>query len=260
MYKSSQELVNGILERMGLDPSLVSSQKDKSSLNNNKCTEETEEINETKESEEPEESGELEECEETGESNRDLWSIIDNAISQCLVITPKGTNRPLFMLAHKIRGLEEEQASTFPLDVISEIVRRWQSRNRHNLEDNHDYLTEFLDKLSLVRHPKGRALVNAFVAAKRLPPPKQTSSLSRDVQLLACLCRELQRQAGTNPFFLDGRSAAKVLGQPHETVASWLRALRRLVVIALVEKGRRGRASRYRYIAVDYSPKPVVLN
>ena len=78
------------------------------------------------------------------------------------------------MLAHKIRGLEEEQASMFPLDVISEIVRRWQSRNQDKLEDNHDYLTEFLDKLSLVRHPKGRALVNAFVAAKRLPPPKQT--------------------------------------------------------------------------------------
>ena len=104
---------------MGLDPSLVSSQKDKSSLNNDVCTEETEEIKETKESQEPEESGELEECEEIGESNRDLWCIIDNAVSQCPVITHKGTNRPLFMLAHKIRGLEEEQASMFPLDVIS---------------------------------------------------------------------------------------------------------------------------------------------
>jgi hypothetical protein len=251
MYKSSKELMNELLERMGLDPSLVSSQKDKSSLNNDVCTEETEEIKEIKETKEPEELGELKECEETGECNRDLLGTIENAISQCPVAIHKDVNRALFMLAQRIRGLEEEQGSTLPLDVISEIVRRWQSRNHDKLEDNHDYLTEFLDKLSLVRFPKGHALVNALAAAKRLPPPKQTISLSREVQMLACLCRELQRQAGTNPFFLNGRSAAKVLGQPHETVASWLRALRHLGVIALDTEGRRGFASRYRYIAVQ---------
>lgn len=251
MYKSSKELMNEILERMGLDPSLVSSQKDKSSLNNDVCTEETDEIKETKETKEPEELGELKEWEETGESNRDLLGTIENAISQCPVTIHKDVNRPLFMLAQKIRGLEEEQASMFPIELISEIAGRWQSRNQHKLEDNHDYLTEFLDKLSLVRFPKGHALVNALAAAKRLPPPKQTRCLSREVQLLACLCSELQREAGTNAFFLDGRSAAKLLRQPHRTVASWLRALCRAGVIALEAKGRLGFASRYRYIAVQ---------
>ena len=253
MYKSSKELMNEILERIGLDPSLVSSQKDKSSLNNDVCTEETEEIKETKESQEPEESGELEEWKETGEFNRDLLGTIENAISQCPVTIHKEVNRPLFMLAQRIRGLEEEQGLTLPLELISEIVRHWQSRNQNKLEDDHDYLTEFLDKLLLVRFPKGRALVNALSAAKRLPPPKQTISLSPGVQLLARLCRQLQIEAGTHPFFLDGRSAAKVLGQPHETVASWLRVLRRLEVIALDKKGRRGHASRYRYIAVQWA-------
>jgi hypothetical protein len=157
MYKSGKEVANAVLERMGLDPSLVSSQEYKSSLNNDVCTEETDEIKETKESQEPEEFGEREECEETGESDRHLWNKIDNAISQYPVTVNKSVNRPLFMLAHNIRGLEEQQASMFPLEVISEIVRRWQSKNQHNLEDNHDYLTEFLDKLSLVRLPKGRA-------------------------------------------------------------------------------------------------------
>ncbi len=251
MYKSSKELMNELMERMGLDPSLVSSQKDKSSLNNDVCTEETEEIKETKESKEPEELGELKECEETGESNRDLWGTIEYAISQCPVAMHKDVNRPLFLLAQRIRGLEEEQGVTLPLDLISEIVRRWQLRNQDKLEDNHDYLTEFLDKLSLVRFPKGHALVNALAAAKRLPPPKQTRCLSREVQLLACLCCELQREAGTNAFFLNGRSAAKLLCQPHRTVASWLRALCRAGVIALEAKGRIGFASRYRYIAVQ---------
>jgi hypothetical protein len=94
-------------------------------------------------------------------------------------------------------------------------------------------------------------LVKAFEVAKHLPPPKQTLRLSRGVQQLASLCRELQRQAGPKPLFLDGRSAAKLLGKPHRTVASWLRALGdpRLRVIELVNKGRLGVASRYRYIA-----------
>ena len=78
---------------------------------------------------------------------------------------------------------------------------------------------------------------------------KKTNILPRNVKLLACLCRELQRQAGITPFFLDGRSAAKVLGRPHETVASWLRALCRVGVITLKAKGRLGFASRYLYIA-----------
>ena len=173
MAESTQDLLKRSLEIPDFDWSLVRAQKDKSSFINGNCTEESEEIKETKERQEPEESRELEECEETGESDRDLWGRIDNAISQCPVTIPKSVNRPLFMLAHKIRGLEEEQASMFALDAISEIVQRWQSRNQHNLEDNHDYLMEFLDKLSLVRFPRDRALVNALAAAKRLPPPEK---------------------------------------------------------------------------------------
>ena len=66
MPESFQDLLKRSFELKGLDPSLLSSQKDKSSLNNDVCTEETEEIKETKESQEPEESGEREEPEETG--------------------------------------------------------------------------------------------------------------------------------------------------------------------------------------------------
>ena len=124
---------------------------------------------------------------EAGESNIYLWCILNNAVCQCPVMTHKRTIRPLFLLAHKIRGLEEEQASMFPLDVIMKSSAVGNQGTRDNLEDNHDYLTEFLEQTSLVRYPKGSRVSNAFVAAKRLPPPKQTTGLSRDVQLLACL-------------------------------------------------------------------------
>ena len=82
-----------------------------------------------------------------------------------------------------------------------------------------------------------------------ISPPKQTELLSAEFQLLANLCWVLQSQAGNTLFFLDGRSAATALGIPHRTVASWLHALCRLGVIILVSQGRRGKASRYRYVA-----------
>jgi hypothetical protein len=215
------------------------------------CTYETDEIDETEEPEEAEERQEaedLQEKEEVATLGPELSMRIDEAISECRVSGNRDINRPLFMLAHKIRSIEEELNVRFSVDVIAETFHRWQGQNHDHLENDHDYLAEFLDKLSLVRFPRGRALARAVEIAKNIVPPKQTMRLSSDVQLLASLCGVLQRQSDKKHFFLDGRSAAKALGRPHETVASWLRALRRLGVIRLISKGCRGMASRYVYL------------
>jgi hypothetical protein len=219
--------------------------------NRDDCTYETDETKETGEREEAEETQEpedLEEREELATPNSTLWSRIDEAISECGVSANRNVNRPLFLFAHKIRTTEEELNVRFPLDVIAEFIRRWREQNYDHLENDHDYLAEFLDKLSLVRHPRGRVLARAVEIARGRVPPRQTTLLSPDVQLLASLCEVLQQQAGNKPFFLDGRSAAKALGKPHETVASWLRALCQLPLIKRVRKGTRGMASRYKYI------------
>jgi hypothetical protein len=210
------------------------------------CTYETYEIEEIEESQETEG---LEAKEEVTTLGPKLSVVIDEAISECRVSSYRDINRPLFMSAHKLRSIEEELNVHFSVDVIAETVHRWEQQNHDHLESDHDYLTEFLDKLSLVRLPRGRALLRAVEVARNVVPPKQTLRLSSDVQLLASLCGVLQQQAGKKPFFLDGRSAAKALGRPHETVASWLRALRQLGVIRLISKGRRGAASRYVYVA-----------
>lgn len=213
------------------------------------CTYETYEIDEIGETEEAEESQEPEELEEKEEREElatlspNLSLRIDEAISECGVYRD-----PLFMLANRVRSIEEELTIHFSVDVIAEIVHRWKAQNHDRLDDDRDYLTEFLDKLSLVRYPRGRALAMAVESARGIVPPKETKRLSADVQLLASLCSVLQRLAGKKPFFLDGRSAAKALGKPHETVAGWLRALRQLGVIRRVSKGRRGMASRYVYL------------
>jgi hypothetical protein len=211
-------------------------------------TYETDEIGEAQEAEESQEPEEKEEKEELATLGPKLSMAIDEAISKCRVSANRDINRPLFILAHKVRSIEEELKVRFSIDITAEVVHRWQALNHDHLEDDHDYVTEFLDKLSLVRYPKGRALAMAVEIARGLVPAKKTAFLSADVQLLASLCSVLQRWAGKKPFFLDGRSAATALGRPHETIASWLRALCRLGVIRLISKGRRGMASRYEYI------------
>jgi hypothetical protein len=246
------------------------------------CTYETDETDETKEPEESEEAGgtketkgpegsdEIKGPEETNDTeqigratetsqsasrqridklNPDLFKRIDGAICDHRVLSYGDFDRPLFMLSNKVRSLEEELNLHFPVATAAEIVRRWKASNQDQLETDYDYLTDFLCKLDLVRFPRGRVLANALERAKNITPPKQTELLSYEVQLLAKLCCILQQDAGTKPFFLDGRSAAKELGKPHRTVASWLHALCRVGVIVLVSKGRCGTASRYRCIA-----------
>jgi hypothetical protein len=210
--------------------------------------EEREEINELEEADESEETEGLNEREEVATLGPKLSAEIDKAIFDCRVSGNRDVNRPLFMLAHTVRSIEEELNVRFSVDVIAETLRRWRGQNNDHLDNDHDYLTELLDKLSLVRFPRGRALLRAVEVARKVEPPKSTLRLSSDVQLLASLCGVLQRRAGKQPFYLDGRSAAKAVGRPHETVASWLRALCRLGVIRLITKGRRGMASRYIYL------------
>lgn len=239
-------------QRMGISPSTQlseSSMVDPFHGEKVHCTEETEEPKDIEEIKEKEETKESEEPEETNELHANRWEMIDKAIAECSVSDDKGFNRPLFTLARKVRGFEEEIGKRFSLSIHSQIIDRWQAINASNLDVGHDYLAEFLDKLFLVHFPAGKALMDALKAAKRLSPPKETTLLSKKMQLLACLCQELQRIAGTESFYLDGRSCAALLGEPHRTVASRLRALQQIRVIKLDgQRGFRGHASRYRYI------------
>ena len=211
-------------------------------------TEEAEEAEEAEGPEGPKDSNERKEIDGLGPLDSDLSERIDQAVIECKVQSNNDVNRPLFMLAHKLRGIQEELDIRFSVDVLETVIYRWKFFSKQYVNDHHDYLTELLDKLSLVRFPEGHALAMALEIANGAAPPKKTERLSADVQLLASLCRELQRQAGNKPFFLDGRSAAKVLGRAHETVASWLRALQRLGVIRRVSRGCPGMASRYLYV------------
>jgi hypothetical protein len=224
-------------------------------------TEETDEIKEAQDTNEIKEAHDGDETEETEQIGRATGNSIDTlspnpldkidaAMCDHRVLSYGDFNRSLFMLAQTVRSIEEELKCRLSIPLTAEIAKKWQTSNRDNLDKDHDYVAEFFAKLDLVRFPQG-GLARAVEVARSVPPPKQTLPLGAECQLLAKLCRVLQYLSGNKPFFLDGRSAAKVLDIPHRTVADWLHALRRLGVISPVTKGRLGKASRYRYIASE---------
>ena len=245
--------------KRGLDwpPKGVSTLEDVSFKRDN-CTQETQVTHETQDQQETHNSGLLKglkgkvltNCAKVAEFPSAQWEELMMIISKCPLGKDRKSNAPLFDLAREIRGMEGRLQLRFGTKLIAEIIRRWKEVNKAYLLPGHDYHAELLDKLSFVRKPAGAVLAEALACARDKPPLTQTLGFSEELQLLARLCRELQRRARNKPFFLDGRWAARLLGVPHTSVASWLRALcGRLGVLQLVSKGVTGRASQYLYIA-----------
>src|ERR1700724_3880406 len=196
--------------KKGLDwpPKPVSTLKNVS-FNRVNCTEETKEKEDSEEIKEIRETEESQEIEEIDELPPHTWNDLSKVSLTCAVNSDWDTNCSLFDLAREVRRSEERLRQKFSSEILKKIFEQWQSANLKNLKPDKDYLIEFLDKLSLVRFTAGMVLVKAFGKAKTQPPPNRLKDFQRGFQLLGCLCRELQRQSGKNPFFLDGRSAAR---------------------------------------------------
>lgn len=79
-----------------------------------------------------------------------------------------------------------------------------------------------------------------------------TIHLSELYTLLLSVCRELQREAGERPFFLDAKTAATAVGfdQPKERwhVWKWLRLASSEGYVELIGVGRKGVPSQWRYL------------
>ncbi len=114
-----------------------------------------------------------------------------------------------------------------------------------------DTWADFLYGWPRVRFPKGSDPI-AMIMMRVKNAPLSDEALDYDApetRRLVSICRELQRASGNGPFFLSCRTAGELLGLDY--VTAW----RRLIVLAedgiirCVERGTRGRATRYRYVA-----------
>ena len=134
--------------------------------------------------------------------------------------------------------------------LLRRIFDQWQEQNRKYLTEGPDYYAEFLAMMSKVRFPQGY-LKHVLEIARTKTTPVRAESLPPLVQLLAKLCRDLQKLAGGGTFFLASRAVAELFDCSHTTAANWLRALVFIDVIEVVSAGElaENRASEYRYIA-----------
>jgi hypothetical protein len=126
---------------------------------------------------------------------------------------------------------------------------------------------DFLRAWDRVRFPKGSFELTAILqrAKDSSPPPEAEQYESQGIRLLVAICRELQKETADKPFFLSSRTAATLLGlkcmrnvdavlqEADDQVTAW-RWLGLLVHDGILEEtekgtsGKKGRASRFRYI------------
>ena len=82
-----------------------------------------------------------------------------------------------------------------------------------------------------------------------LPPEAVELFEDATSRLVVALCRELQRIAGQEPFYLSARTLQRLLHQDgHATAARWLKSLCVLAILAVAEPATAVRATRYRYL------------
>jgi hypothetical protein len=208
-----------------------------------------------------------EHTEET-EANRDTEAIVrfvvdvraplvETAIARTLPSQYGSRNRHLFKLARALRAIPDlSRIPKSQVRLLKPIVQEWYRRARANMltKDFGETWGDFAHAWGQVRHPEGAdVLGDALKAARAAPCPVWATEYADGQQLLGALCRELQRRAGEQAFFLGAATAGRCAEVDKVTAWRWLRAFEADGAIVEVVKGshKSGRASRYRYTGDD---------
>jgi hypothetical protein len=182
-----------------------------------------------------------------------LLQAVEQAIAITLPATPGVRQRCVFRLARQLKGIPALAGAA--AGTLRPIVEQWHRlavpviRTKPFLETWADFLLAW----PRVRVPAGEdAISTAFRrAAATTPPPRATELYgSGPIVLLAALCRELQRLASDGDFFLDCRTAGRLIGVDHTTAWRYLVVLCADGVLAARAKGSKAtrKASRFRFI------------
>jgi hypothetical protein len=180
---------------------------------------------------------------------------VELAIYESLPTARNRRNNQVFELA---RGLKAISAiCDAPADDLKPIIVRWHELALPVIETKpfEETWIDFLRawRTGAVKFPKG-AEPMAQVFAKALDadiPDCATQYEQQPLQLLVALCRELQRAADDEPFYLSVRTAGRLLDVSPQHAWRWLFLLQHDGVLCVVTKGcqKTGKASRYRYLA-----------
>ncbi|MCW5769164.1 MAG: bifunctional DNA primase/polymerase [Phycisphaeraceae bacterium] len=223
------------------------------------ATERTEKTERTEDTEKPERTEDTEATEDPeviwGDAER--RSTIESVIARTIPSGLGRRNEHIFRLARSLKAIEGLAAVSGPrVRLLRPIVKEWHRRAQSQIltKDLATTWGDFCHAWERVRFAVGADILGAAIAdAESADPPTWAAEYSPACQLLASICRELQRRAGGAPFFLSAATAGRAVGVDKGTANRWLTAFMGDGAIVLVSKGsaQSGRASRYRYVASD---------
>ena len=181
------------------------------------------------------------------------------AIALTLPDGPDQRRRKLFTLARLLKALPGFEGVD-PLHLYP-IVKEWHRRAEPKINHKQFEISfaDFCDGWDRVRYPgQSGPIGQVFERARSQPlPPEAMQFPCQTPRLLVALCCKLQREAGDEPFWLDERTVAGLLGVNQTTANHWFRVLRKRRILERIAKGSPGRASHYRYIGTEGEVKLV---
>ena len=177
--------------------------------------------------------------------NRATPDEVDAIIARTLPTGPGQRNKMIFRLAKALieAGVTDEAAQ-------KKIAKRWWELAQPVIRTK-DWLTMRTDFLRAVKsyNPVKADRLNAAIqrAIDQGLPDELLEEYGHGVALLAGLCRELQRDAGAEPFYMASSVASRIVGpggSPDDRMRGW-RALQALEADGYIKIEKKGtRASR----------------
>lgn len=198
-----------------------------------------------------------EQTEHTEQTEAIVWGEgVEEAIRETLPREYGTRNRKVFEFTRTLNSLPQF-ADADPRELRA-IVQEWHKRALPKIRTKEFSETwiDFLKAWPRVRYAKGAEPMTQTSqrAAKSTPPRIATTKYpeDRNLQVLVSLCRELQRGAGGQPFYLSCRTAGELLGVTHQTANRWLFLLVADGILNEIAKGgtreTARRATRFRYL------------
>jgi hypothetical protein len=179
---------------------------------------------------------------------------VDQAVAAAIRLTIPSEgghrHRALFNFARQLKGIPTLSGAN--LDSLKPYVAHWHMAALPFIDtkDFEESWYDFGNAWSNVQFPAGEEPLQILCGeAMREPLPKCAGNYKADsLRRMVLLCRELQRRAGNEPFYLACRSAGAVLGIDFGLANKWTRLLTRDGVLEVVRRGTLNHASRYRYL------------
>lgn len=143
-----------------------------------------------------------------------------------------------------------------PLSALRPAVQRWHQLAMPIIGTKPFDLTwaDFVYAWPRVRFPNGREPMRQILARADAgePPNVALQYEAPETRRLVCLCRELQRASGNEPFFLSCRTAAGLLQIDHHTAWRRLNMLVADGVLTITAPGTKTKATRFKYVAESF--------